>query len=220
MAVYALGEEPLTYQWYFGSTPVLGATNYDFYITNVTALNAGLYSVVLTNGGGSITSAPLSLTVQDTIAPFIVTCATNLSVAADANCQAVLPNLLSQIVATDCNSLSVTQSPAPGTVLSLGTHIITFTVTDAANNVTNCQSTFTVGAAVPNVPLFIQADGTNAVITWPTTAATCWQLYQTGDLTPPRTWSPVTNTVSTVGTNFSVTVSSTLTNRFFRLQGP
>jgi hypothetical protein len=220
MAVYALGEEPLVYQWYFGNTPVLGATNYDFYITNVTALNAGLYKVVITNGGGSITSAPLSLTVQDTVAPVIVTCATNMSVTANASCQAIVPNLLSQIVAADCNSLSVTQSPAPGTVLSLGTHTITFTITDAANNVTNCQSTFTVGAAVPNVPLFIQAEGTNAVITWPTTAATCWQLYQTGDLTPPRTWSLVTNTVSTVGTNFSVTVSSTLTNRFFRLQGP
>jgi hypothetical protein len=220
MAVYALGEEPLTYQWYFGATPVLGATNYDFYITNVTALNSGLYSVVLTNGGGSITSAPLTLTVQDTTAPQIVTCATNLAVTADANCQAILPNLLAQIVATDCNSLSVTQSPAPGVSLSQGTHVITFTVTDAANNTSTCQATFSVIPVMPDVRLTIEAQGTNAVIAWPVVAGNCWQLFKTGNLTPPSAWTQVTNTVVTAGTNFTVTVSSAATNNFFRLQRP
>jgi hypothetical protein len=43
----------------------------------------------------------------------------------------------------------MTQSPAAGTLVGVGPHPITVTVTDAAGNSSSCQSTFTVNPAPP-----------------------------------------------------------------------
>jgi Concanavalin A-like lectin/glucanases superfamily/Immunoglobulin domain/Bacterial Ig-like domain (group 2) len=52
----------LNYQWDFDGSPIAGATNNTFIITNVTANLAGNYSIVVTNGAGSVTnSVPLTV---------------------------------------------------------------------------------------------------------------------------------------------------------------
>ena len=51
----------LTYQWRFNNTDLAGATTDDLLLTNVGATNEGLYSVVLINSSGSVTSAPAAL---------------------------------------------------------------------------------------------------------------------------------------------------------------
>lgn len=62
--VGADGSLPLPYQWYFNATNLLaGATNLSLTLTNVTIGNAGLYSVVVTNIQGSVTSSVAVLTV-------------------------------------------------------------------------------------------------------------------------------------------------------------
>jgi len=58
---------------------------------------------------------------------------------------AEVPDLRSQIVAADgCGSAFVTQSPAPGATVGLGTHAITFVVTDDAGNATSRTVTLRV----------------------------------------------------------------------------
>ena len=65
--ISAFGTSALHYQWYFNTGNILaGATNTSFIITNTLATNAGIYSVVVTNLSGSITSAPATLTVNVT----------------------------------------------------------------------------------------------------------------------------------------------------------
>ncbi len=46
------GPGPYTYQWYDGSSPITGATNSTYTITNLVATNGGSYTVVVTNAEG------------------------------------------------------------------------------------------------------------------------------------------------------------------------
>ena len=58
----AIGSGPLTYQWYHGLTPLAGQTNRILSLTAVTAAQAGLYTVYVTNSLG-FTNASATLTV-------------------------------------------------------------------------------------------------------------------------------------------------------------
>jgi phospholipase/lecithinase/hemolysin len=63
-SVTATSALPLAYQWIFDSVnPLANATNADLVLTNVQSLNAGGYSVVITNVEGSVTSAVAVLTI-------------------------------------------------------------------------------------------------------------------------------------------------------------
>lgn len=68
----ASGTAPLAYQWFFNTnTPLATATNAVLNLTNVQAVDAGTYSVRVTNTFGSVTSAGAVLTVL--AAPSITT---------------------------------------------------------------------------------------------------------------------------------------------------
>jgi alpha-tubulin suppressor-like RCC1 family protein/nitrogen fixation protein FixH len=62
--VAAIGEAPLNYQWYFNNTALAGETTATLTLANVTAANAGEYTVKVSNGTGEITSAVATLTVN------------------------------------------------------------------------------------------------------------------------------------------------------------
>ena len=70
--VGASGSSPLIYQWYFNTnTPLFSpSTVAALSLSNVTPQSAGLYSVVVTNVYGSVTSSVVSLTV---VTPLVVT---------------------------------------------------------------------------------------------------------------------------------------------------
>jgi hypothetical protein len=70
--ITASGQQPLSYQWYVGATPITSATNTTLTLTNVSlAQNSNLYSIVVTNSVGSVTSTPALLTVVDVSSPTI-----------------------------------------------------------------------------------------------------------------------------------------------------
>src|SRR5205085_8835717 len=96
-----------------------------------------------------------TFTVNDTTVPS-VSCPAPTSASADAGCQAAVPNVLGGVTASDScsatNGITLSQSPAAGTVVGLGAHTITVTATDAAGNNATCTTTFTVmDATVPSV---------------------------------------------------------------------
>ena len=62
-SVVATGSAPLGYQWRFNSVAIAAATNSSHTITGVQAGDAGLYSVVVANSLGSVTSADATLSV-------------------------------------------------------------------------------------------------------------------------------------------------------------
>ena len=64
------GTSPFTYQWQFNGSNLAGATVATLALTNVQPSQAGSYSVVVGNAGGSTNSAAATLTVQPTAVVF------------------------------------------------------------------------------------------------------------------------------------------------------
>jgi uncharacterized repeat protein (TIGR01451 family) len=148
-----------------------------------TVVNPGTYTVTFTAENSACDPAAVpstcptctaTVTVVDSTPPVITTCPAGTSASANANCQAAVPNVLGGVVAsdncTDPGSLTVTQSPAAGTLVTTGVTTITITVKDAANNNATCTTTFTVNDTTPptavcrNVTVALDAGG-NASIT-------------------------------------------------------
>jgi uncharacterized repeat protein (TIGR01451 family) len=64
-SVGAYGPGTLGYQWWFNGTAISNATDPSISLTNITVAQVGLYSVVVSNSYGSVTSAPASLTITN-----------------------------------------------------------------------------------------------------------------------------------------------------------
>jgi len=62
-SVGAVGNPPLKYAWWINSAPINNATNASLVLPNVQLTNAGIYSVVVTDITGSVTSSNATLTV-------------------------------------------------------------------------------------------------------------------------------------------------------------
>jgi hypothetical protein len=62
-SVNAIGAKPLTYQWQRGGVNVPGATATNLTVNDAGTANFGIYSVVITNSLGSVTSQNANLTV-------------------------------------------------------------------------------------------------------------------------------------------------------------
>ena len=118
-----------------------------------------------------------TITVVDTTPPTITTCATNRTISAGANCQAAIPDLTTQVVASDtCRTVTITQTPVAGTLVGLGNTVVTLTAKDAANNQATCQATITVvDGGVPDITAQPQSV-TNLIghtVTFTVTATSC-----------------------------------------------
>ncbi len=122
--VTATGSAPLRYQWFFNTnTPVPTATNATLNLTNAQAGNAGGYSVIITNGAGSVTSIVASLTVNSP--PGITTAPTNQTVIIGSNATFVV---VASGSGTPGYQWYFTNAPLPGATTS------SLTITNAQTN--------------------------------------------------------------------------------------
>jgi hypothetical protein len=85
----------------------------------------------------------------------------------------------------------------------------------AAGNYSLTQPTG-LAANISSLSLQISASKPNIVLSWPA-SATDYVLKQTASLAFPVTWSPVTNGITLVGTNNTVTINAASGVRFFEL---
>jgi pectate lyase len=73
-SVGASGTAPLSFQWYFNTSTLLaGKTSSTLTLTNLQFGDAGGYSVIITNAGGSVTSVVASLVVTNIETPPFIT---------------------------------------------------------------------------------------------------------------------------------------------------
>jgi hypothetical protein len=64
LSVTASGAAPLTYQWQYNGADIPGATGASLTVSSMQLENAGDYTVVVSNAGGSVTSNPARLSLQ------------------------------------------------------------------------------------------------------------------------------------------------------------
>ena len=176
-------------------------------------------------------SCTQTVTVNDVTPPVIS--ASPQTIAADASCQAVIPDFTTTTTVSDncaCSGsdsseacadrqpITVTQSPAPGTPVGLGTHTITLSANDGssnnngAGNTTTTTTTLTVAdqtapviSCPSDIEVFLPANSpdTSMAVTYP--AATATDNCSTS-LT--ITYSHASGSVFPVGTT-AVTVTAT-----------
>ena len=77
-SVSAIGQNPLSYQWYFNSNSIASATNNSYTLGSATTNDAGGYFVIVTNASGSATSSVATLSVR--VSPLILTNPASLTV--------------------------------------------------------------------------------------------------------------------------------------------
>ena len=102
---------------------------------NITGTNVITY--LAHDGHGNTNQITRRIIVQDTTPPAIVFAVTNVFLNAGSNCQAMLPNLTvsNYSVAVDlCGSITLTQEPAAGATIPLGTNQVVVTARDGASN--------------------------------------------------------------------------------------
>jgi len=136
----------------------------------------------VTNGAGSSAECSFVVTVDDVEPPAITWYLTNVVVAAGTNCQAIMPDITGTncLLAVDnCSSVTVTQSVATNTVLSLGTNEVVLGASDAAGNVAYCTNYVLVLDQTPPAitcptNLVVSADAgqcSKSNVTWEVTAS-------------------------------------------------
>ena len=127
---------PISYQWHHNSIALAGETNATLHLAHVLPAQSGDYFVVARSVAGSISSQVAHLTVLDVEPPRIIFW-TNLLVTLVTNCEARMPDLTGPnflLAEDDSGFLSVTQSVATNTLLSLGVNEVVLGVFDAAGN--------------------------------------------------------------------------------------
>jgi hypothetical protein len=115
----------------------------------------GAYTLTYTanDGNGNTATAFRTVNVVDTTAPAISWSFTNLTLSADASCQALMPDVTgtNYILASDaCSvSLTITQTPTNNTVLALGTNQVVIAVADSTGNTAYSTNTVVVADTTP-----------------------------------------------------------------------
>ncbi|MGJ8667662.1 MAG: HYR domain-containing protein [Patiriisocius sp.] len=121
-----------------GSFDNCGIDTYSLDITDFDCSMVGDNTVTLTvtDASGNVSSCTATVTVQD-MTPPTMTCLDDQTEGTTANCEFTIPDYRLDVMASDnCSTLSVTQTPTPGTVVSLGTTLIEIIADDGSNQLT------------------------------------------------------------------------------------
>jgi membrane-bound inhibitor of C-type lysozyme len=136
-----------SYDVYFGSSPTPPfVTNTASTSYSTGSLTSGTYywQIRPANSSGTASGCPVWSFTVDITSPSISNCPNNQNVLKNASCVATLPNYTGFSTTSDnCpGTVTVSQLPAPGTVLN-STVTVTLTATDAAGNTATCSFTAT-----------------------------------------------------------------------------
>jgi hypothetical protein len=121
----------------------------------LTAVTAGTCSAVITVTAADLcgNSATAVFSTRIDNSPPALSCPPGIGAAADENCEAPIPDVLPDTgVSDDCGgAVTLSQTPAPGARVGLGSHAITVTGIDACGNTAECTINFTVSDQSPPV---------------------------------------------------------------------
>ena len=104
-----------------------------------------IVTITVTDVNSNTSQCAVVVTAADNIDPVITTCSPGATLSRSGSCDALVPNLTGDVVATDNCTVSptITQSPLAGTLITADT-VVTLTATDAAGNDTTCTANVTL----------------------------------------------------------------------------
>lgn len=154
LSVNANGTSPFTFQWKKDGVPLSNSNSSSYYIYSTTPANSGVYTVVVTNAAGSVTSNEATITVKSAVGPAITRQPQSQTVAYGSSLEL-------SVQVTGSPQLSF-QWKKDGVALQYGTYssysvsnatpanggVYTVVVTNAVGSVTSENATVTVQAAV------------------------------------------------------------------------
>jgi pectate lyase/pectin methylesterase-like acyl-CoA thioesterase len=169
--VAAGGSAPLTYQWRKNGDNIAGATSPSFSIASLQFGDAGVYTAVVSNGAGSVTSDPATLVVSATpVPPSIITQPMSITVVAGAQAQFTVTAEGSSPLSFQWRKDGAAIPGATGATYTIAgasaddAGSYTVTVTNAAGSVTSDPATLTVitppSIVTPPAPQTVNAGAT------------------------------------------------------------
>lgn len=142
--------------------------------------------ITLTDEGGNSTTCTVMLTPND-VTPPTVTCPSPAPENLGTLCDFTLPNYGTQALVLDnCSNYTITQTPAPGTIVNPGTNQITLDVTDAGGNTVSCSFDLQVIETVsPTIDCPSDTTTCDPVVIYslPTFSDNCFAFLQQTDIT-------------------------------------
>jgi large repetitive protein len=139
----------------------------------------------------------------DNVAPVISNCPSNITVNANASCQATA-TWTAPIFTDNCTGGTITSNKTPGSTFPKGATTVTYTATDASGNTATCSFTVTVvdntAPVIANCPSNITVNANascEALVTWtvPTLTDNCSGGTLTSNKTPGSTFPKGPTTV-------------------------
>jgi hypothetical protein len=155
-----------------------------------------------TDALGNSSDCVAAVTVLDTIVPYFSNCPANIVVAANADSCTAIVTWSGPLEFDNCSSPVVTSSHNSGDAFSQGTTTVTYTVTDAGNNVATCTFDVTVTA-----PLTASSNTTDALCNGDSTGTAT--LVITGNVgATTEDWGAVMPSMLPAGTHLYVVTDS------------
>jgi hypothetical protein len=221
-SVVANGSAPFSYQWNFNGSAISGATDASLALTNVQTTDAGCYTAVVTNPGGSITSEVATLTVNIppgiTAQPQSLTVTqgqiTSFSVVASGTAPLSYQWSLNGAALSDATSSTLTLNNVQTT--DAGNY--TVVVTNVAGSLTSAVATLTVTNPAPPAPPSMGAAGMTTNGFTFQLSVSVGQTYVILATTNLQDWAPISTNVALTGDAVITDPATTnYTRRFYRV---
>jgi len=231
-SVSATGIPDPTYQWYQNGLPIPGATGANYSITSAVRTNGGNYTVVVSNGSGSVTSVVATLTYADTAPvtspatcsrpagyPLIITIAGDLSTYwSDVDGDPLA--LTGSISSTNGAAVSYDSSYVYYTNANDVIDEIDYTVGDGFGGNTPGIINVLVGPPPTNsvAGVAVNVDG-SVTLNFVGVPGYVYQVEATTNLAPPVVWTTIsTNTADIISGQWQITdlQATNYPNQFYR----
>jgi gliding motility-associated-like protein len=191
-------------------------------------LGSTLVTWTVTDGSGNTSVCSYTIVVEDTQAPVISDCPTNIVLTNDAGICGAEATWVEPTADDNCSVSSFTSNFAPGQVFPVGVTTVIYTATDGSGNITTCSFTVTVtdneapviSDCPDNIVVSNDPGVCNAVVSWnvPGASDNCGVTSFTSTHNPGATFPVGTTTVTYTATDaagnvttcsFTVTVNDT-----------
>ncbi len=227
-SVVATGTPPLICQWRLNGANIAGATTASYTRTNAQSADAGSYTVVVTNGAGTVTSSAAVLTVNNapvlaainnrTLHAGSAVTITNTATDLDAPPQTLTFSLDTGFPA------GVTIGPTDGVFTwtttaaqANTTNPVTVRVTDNGNPSLSDAKSFVITVIAPLAITSISVTNGAVTITWTAISGTTYRVQYKNDLSDAA-WNTLPPDVTATGSAASKIDPLGTGQRFYRLQ--